>query len=221
MAPFASKFVNYLSHSELLKNAWTWINRRFRRKMSPISNSCECSKAHCASNNWQIWTQKVPKEAWRFELLTSLTFFSKVLCCSRFVDSQKLGQYIRMLCTGWFILNGIVLLLLSIKKLLTHLSNKSCISGDEKLIFKNQNFNSIFKTLRLNSFQVNFDRELRSNVPKIYSRIRIVPNATKNLKNKSSYRLASLFVTPWSIYADCITIIWYCFQNLWKFEITT
>ena len=29
----------------------------FDWKMSPISNSCEWSKPHCASNNWPIWTQ--------------------------------------------------------------------------------------------------------------------------------------------------------------------
>ena len=35
--PFASKLVNHSSHSEPLKNAWTSINRCFRKKMSPIS----------------------------------------------------------------------------------------------------------------------------------------------------------------------------------------
>ena len=45
-ATFLSKLVNYSSHSEPLKNSWTSIDRWFRRKMSPISTSYECSKAH-------------------------------------------------------------------------------------------------------------------------------------------------------------------------------
>ena len=32
---------------------------------------CWSSKAHCASNDWLIWTQKVPKETWRCDLQTS------------------------------------------------------------------------------------------------------------------------------------------------------
>ena len=55
-------------------------NRRFRTKMLPISNSSECSKAYCASNNWPIWTQKMAKEAWRCELQTVILAFSKILC---------------------------------------------------------------------------------------------------------------------------------------------
>ena len=30
--------------------------------MSPISNSCECSKSHCASNNWPIWHKRCQKK---------------------------------------------------------------------------------------------------------------------------------------------------------------
>ena len=44
LAPFASKLINHLRHSESLKNIWKWSNRR---KMSSILNSSESLKSHC------------------------------------------------------------------------------------------------------------------------------------------------------------------------------
>ena len=58
--------------------------RRFR-------NSSQCLKTRRASNNWPIWTQKVPKEAQRLGLQTSIRAFSKIF------SRKKFGQYIRML----------------------------------------------------------------------------------------------------------------------------
>ena len=40
------------------------------------------SKTHCASKNWPIWTQKVPKEAYTFKLPTFVRFCSKIFCCT-------------------------------------------------------------------------------------------------------------------------------------------
>ena len=34
------------------------------------------------SNSWQIWTQKVPKEAWRCGVHTLTRIFSKMICCT-------------------------------------------------------------------------------------------------------------------------------------------
>ena len=56
----------------------------------------ESLKSHCDSNDWPIWTQKVPKEAWICELPTSVSVFSKIFCCSRMVGGQKIIQYISM-----------------------------------------------------------------------------------------------------------------------------
>ena len=46
-------------------------------------NSSECLKAHCSSNNWPIWTHKVPKEA-RVNVWTKIfykSFFKNILFC--------------------------------------------------------------------------------------------------------------------------------------------
>ena len=45
LAPFASKLVNFLRHSESLNNVWKRQNRCFRRKMKSISNSFESLKS--------------------------------------------------------------------------------------------------------------------------------------------------------------------------------
>ena len=45
-----------------------------------ISTPYECSKTHCASNNWPIWTQKVPKEATNFYY----TLFKNILLNANF-----------------------------------------------------------------------------------------------------------------------------------------
>ena len=50
----------------------------------------------------------MPKEAKRCGLPTSIRVFSKIFCCTWAVGCQKLLHYLRMLCTGCFILNGIV-----------------------------------------------------------------------------------------------------------------
>ena len=71
-------------------------------------NTSECLMTHCASNNWPIWTQKVPKETEICKLKSSLRTFSKIFCCTWTVGCQKCVHYISMLCTVCFILNGIV-----------------------------------------------------------------------------------------------------------------
>ena len=43
----------------------------------------------CASNNWPIWTHKVPKKAWRCELPTSTRVFSKIFFCIQTVGCQN------------------------------------------------------------------------------------------------------------------------------------
>ena len=77
----------------------------FEGKCRRFRNSSECLKAHCDSNNWPIWMQKVPKEAYRCGLQTSLRVFSKIFCCIWTVGDQKFVQYIGMLWPGLFILN--------------------------------------------------------------------------------------------------------------------
>ena len=62
------------------------------------------SKTHCASKNWPIWTQKVPKEAQRCRIPTSIRVFPKIFCCKWAVGCRKFVQYICMLCPGRFIL---------------------------------------------------------------------------------------------------------------------
>ena len=108
LAPFASKLVNYSSQSEPLNNAWTSKNRCFRRKYLRFWDSSECSKIHCASNTWPIWTQKLSKEAWRCKLPIYMRVFSKIFWCKRIVGRQKFVQYIRMLYLGLIDLNRTV-----------------------------------------------------------------------------------------------------------------
>ena len=76
------------------------IEVKFRR----FQNSFECLKKHYAANNWPIWTQKVPKEAYRCRIQTSIRVFQKKNCCTWAVGCQKFVQYIRILCPGRFIL---------------------------------------------------------------------------------------------------------------------
>ena len=45
--------------------------------MRSILNSSESLKSHCDSNNWPIWTQKVPKEASRCRLQTFIKVFQR------------------------------------------------------------------------------------------------------------------------------------------------
>ena len=61
------------------------------------------SKAHCASNNWPIWAQKVQKEAKRCGLPASKRVFLKIFYCIWRVGCQKCVYYICMLCTGCFL----------------------------------------------------------------------------------------------------------------------
>ena len=60
LAFFASKSVNYSRRSESLNIVE--IGDIFLRKQR-FNNVQVSSKAHCDSNNWPIWTQKIPKEA--------------------------------------------------------------------------------------------------------------------------------------------------------------
>ena len=82
LASFASKLVNYSSHSE------TWNFRKNSRSTSFSFENSDIivfkhfSKTQCASNNGPIWTQKVPKEAQRCELPASIGVFFKVFCCT-------------------------------------------------------------------------------------------------------------------------------------------
>ena len=76
-APFASKLVNYYYWSLNIRK-----NFENRRHFPPITAICRfsnirTSKIHCASNNWPIWTQKVPKEALRCGLQTCTWVFQK------------------------------------------------------------------------------------------------------------------------------------------------
>ena len=58
LALFTSKLVNYSRHSETL-NLW----KNSKSTTFYFENSHFIILTHSASNNWQIWTQKVPKEA--------------------------------------------------------------------------------------------------------------------------------------------------------------
>ena len=62
LAPFSFKFVNHSRHSETL-NFWKNPNSTsFSFDCSNLTIFKHTSKTHCASNNWPILTQKVPKE---------------------------------------------------------------------------------------------------------------------------------------------------------------
>ena len=52
------------------------IEGKYRR----FQNSSECLNNHCAANNWLIWMQKVPKEAWRCVLQIPVRIFAKIFC---------------------------------------------------------------------------------------------------------------------------------------------
>ena len=76
----------------------------FEGKCCRFRNSSECLKTHCGANSWPIWTQKVSKEAQICRLQTSIRVFPKIFCCTWAVGCRKFVQYIRMLCSGRFIL---------------------------------------------------------------------------------------------------------------------
>ena len=63
LAPFASKLVNYSRHSETLNFRKNSKLRTFSFENRDLTVFQHFSKAHCASNKWPIWMQKVPKEA--------------------------------------------------------------------------------------------------------------------------------------------------------------
>ena len=67
-------------------------------------------KSHCASNNLPIWTQKVPKEAYRCELPTFTQVFSKMFCSTWTVacTCQKFVQYILLEWGRFMFLRGSV-----------------------------------------------------------------------------------------------------------------
>ena len=71
--------------------------RKWFEIMEIPSNICPLRDAplSCALSVSAIWTQKVPKEAWRCELPTSIRVFSKTFCCTWTVGCQKFVQYIR------------------------------------------------------------------------------------------------------------------------------
>ena len=97
LAPFTSISVNYWRHNETLN---------FREKLNSTTFSFEnahltifkhFSKINCASNNWSIWTQKVPKEACWCELLSSIKVFSKTFSCTvheRLADKNLFSKYV-------------------------------------------------------------------------------------------------------------------------------
>ena len=61
LAPFTSKLANYSRPTlNFRKNS---KSTTFSFENSDLSIFQLFSKTHCASNNWPIWTQKVPKEA--------------------------------------------------------------------------------------------------------------------------------------------------------------
>ena len=62
LAPFESKLVNQSRRSETFfrKNS---KSTSFSFENSDFTVLIYFSKTHCTSNNWPIWTQKVPKEA--------------------------------------------------------------------------------------------------------------------------------------------------------------
>ena len=63
LAPFASKMVNYSKHSETLNFRKNLKLTTFSFENSDLTVFKHFSKSHCASNNWPMWTKKVPKEA--------------------------------------------------------------------------------------------------------------------------------------------------------------
>jgi len=63
LTPFASKLVNYSRRSESLIIHENSKLATFSFENSGLSMFKASSNAHCASNNWPIRTQKVPKEA--------------------------------------------------------------------------------------------------------------------------------------------------------------
>ena len=82
-------------------------NRQFtviEGKGPRFRNPSEYLEYHCAANDWQIWTQNMPKEAQRCELQNSVRVYSKIFCCTWAVGCQEFVQYIYMLWSGRFIL---------------------------------------------------------------------------------------------------------------------
>ena len=96
----------------------------FEGKCRRFRNSSECLKTHCASNYWPIWTQTVPKEAYRCGLKTSIRVFQKIFCLTWAVGCRKFVQYIRMLYTGRFILVESVCWKQNLRNIKVLISNK-------------------------------------------------------------------------------------------------
>ena len=97
---FAAQWV--FEHSEELRN------RRYFPSMTTIcwflNIFQRLNVPRITSNNWPIWAQKVPKEAQKCGVPTSIRVSSKMFCCTWTVGCQKFVQYIRMLWPGRFIL---------------------------------------------------------------------------------------------------------------------
>ena len=82
LAPFAPKFVNYSRHSESLKYVWKSTKRCYRSPQI-IDQFC---------------TQRVPKEAWRCGVQTSLTvFFKNILLCMKgwLLKNRSVHTYVK------------------------------------------------------------------------------------------------------------------------------
>ena len=93
LAPFVSKLVNYSRHSESLKYVWKRSNHCFLWKVESISNSSESLKSPCASNNWSIWTQKVPKEAQRFTSFFSCPYVKNYTLSKFQPNRPEIGNF--------------------------------------------------------------------------------------------------------------------------------
>ena len=116
--------------------------RRFRRKMSWISNSCEfeCSKTNCASNNWPIWTQKVKKDvSYHFFRLFSKIFVLKgfILLVSIVIHYCVIRPLTDVFCNYICHYKSVVII-----------SDAICLANDKSIFFNFQSIQVIFSSER-------------------------------------------------------------------------
>ena len=76
----------------------------FKGKCCRFRNSSECLKIHCGTNNWSIWTQKVPTEAKRCGLQTSGRVFFQKYSVVLVHEQSAVENSFSMLYPGRFVL---------------------------------------------------------------------------------------------------------------------
>ena len=109
LTPFESKFVNYSGHSEPLnirKNSKS--AEFFLRKRRFVHVQTFFKRSLCFEWLTNLIT-KVAKGSVKMWTSNFYMSFFKIISCSQTEVSQKVGQYIRMLSTGWFILTEFML----------------------------------------------------------------------------------------------------------------